>query len=226
MPVTDGTPMDSTWRLEAELFCGTETFRNHMDVRRVSGTAGTPPTPSDAIVTAFQDWIVANYFPDVTLNAIFLREILRYTTPPPHVDHPPIWEIALSVPGTANVTYGGAHFAGYLPQQVCIYVRKNTSGGRNGKMFMRNILTEADVQSTIGGVWAFSPHAGGFDPAVFNALAVSGLGPFFLGGVSATTYCFAATHLETVPIGDTRPIYSTGLTGVEAVRPTWNKTSR
>jgi hypothetical protein len=224
--LTDGTPVTDTWRVEFELFTGTETFRNNFDVRQLTGFTDTPPGEADPIITALTNWIIANYFPAVTLNAIFLRNIYKYTTPPPHVVHPPIWEISSSATGTANTTYGGPQNSNFLPQDVCIYVKKTTSGGRNGKLFMRNILTEVDVQSTLGGVWAFSPGAGHFDPAVFNAAAVSLLGAYLGGSHSPDGYTLAVTHLEATAPTDTRPAYSTNCSFVTCVRPTWNKTKR
>lgn len=220
------TLLANTWRLEAELFSGTETFRNHMDIRY--GLTGAPvdPTPAEAIVTAFINWITANYYPDVTLNVVRGRRISFYHTAPPHPDIPPMFELPLGTPGTANTTYGGAHNTLYLPQEVCIYARKTTSGGRNGKMFLRNILTEVDVQSTLAGSWAFSPGAGHFDPAVFNATSDSILGPYMVGGAGVADYRFAVTHLEHVPLTDTRDAFSTLMDNLHAVRPVWNRTSR
>lgn len=226
MPLTDGIAMPNCWRLDAEMFTGSETFHNHFDVMGVGAHLTIAPLVTDAVVTAFEAWLIGVFFPDVTINTITLREILRYTTPPPHVDHPPLWTKIVNTIGTANILFGGAHFAGFLPQQACIFVKKTTSGGRSGKMFMRNIITEADVQSTLGGTWVFSPHAGGFDPAVFDAFAASTLGPNLVGGSDAGNYELAVTHLEHVAITDTRPITSTPCGSVLAVRPAWNKTSR
>lgn len=227
MPIlTDGTPLTDGWRMEFELFTGTETFRNNIDVRQLTGFTDTPPGEADPIVSAATSWILANYFPAVTLNAIFLRNIYKYTTPPPHVVHPPIWEITSAATGTANTTYGGPQNSNFLPQDVCIYVKKTTTGGRNGKLFMRNILTEVDVQSTLGGVWAFSPGAGHFDPAVFNAASVSLLGAYMGGSHSPDGYTLAVTHLEHTEPTDTRPITQTNMIAMTAVRPTWNKTKR
>jgi hypothetical protein len=225
-PPTDGTLFDTAWRIEALLFCGTEQFRNHMDIRSTTGIVTTPPGPTAAPVEDFINWVVANYYPDVTLNSVFLRQIYKYTTPPPHVDHPPVWETSPGTAGTADATYGGAHNANYLPQQACIFVKKVCTGGRNGKLFMRNILTEVDVQSTIGGDWAFSPGAGHFQTTVFNAAAVSLLGPAMHGGADATVYELCVTHLEHTSPTDARPITTSPITVVEAVRPTWNRTQR
>jgi len=218
--------LEDTWRLEAEMFCGTETFRNHQDVKYVStGTAIAPPDTAD-IVNAWVNFLRDIYFPDVTINTLFLREIWYKQGTPPHPEHPPIWTDALGLPGQGNLTFGGAHFAGYLPQQVCIFCKKNASVGRAGKMFMRNVLTEADVQSTIGGVWAFSPHPGGFDPAVFNTAATTRLAGFMTSTPTSGNWSFAVTHLEGIPNADLRTPYSSIMNGFTAVRPTWNKTSR
>jgi len=226
MPLTDGTLFETAWRIEAELFCGTETFRNHFDIKSTSGSLTTPPAPTAAPVEDYINFLTTVYYPDVTLNSVFLRPIYKYTTVPPHVEHPPIWETSPGTAGTGNTTFGGAHNSNYLPQQVCIYCKKVTSGGRNGKLFMRNILTEVDVQSTIGGDWAFSSGSGHFDLTVFNAAAASVLGPALHGGADAGTYELCVTHLEHTAPTDTRPITVTACTSFIGVRPTWNKTLR
>jgi hypothetical protein len=215
-----------TWRFEAELFCGTETFRNHQDVKWIGSGTAAPPMPSDAIYTAFQEWLLANYYPDVTLNTVFLREIWYKQGPPPHPEHPPVWTESVGLAGLANTTYGGAHNANYLPQEVCIFCKKTTSGGRSGKMFMRNILTEVDVQSTIGGVWAFSPGAGHFDPTVFNNTSNTLLGDFETLSGPTGNWVLAVTHLEGIPDTDTRTPFSTAQATLAAIRPTWNKSTR
>jgi hypothetical protein len=223
---TDGTLFTTAWRIEAELFCGTETFRNHFDIRSTTGLVTTPPDPTHVAVEDYLNFLTTVYYPDVTLNSVFLRNIYKYTTAPPHVDHPPIWETSPGTPGTGNTTFGGTHNTNYLPQEVCIYCKKVCSGGRNGKLFMRNILTEVDVQSAIGGFWAFSPGSGHFDPTVFNAAAVSVLGPALHGGADAAVYELCVTHLEHTSPTDTRPITTSACTVFEAVRPTWNRSTR
>jgi hypothetical protein len=218
--------MTDTVRLEAELLCGTETFRNHLDVKFVGSGAPLFPGPAEAVCVAFKDWVIANYFPDVTLVNIFQREIWYKQGPPPHPEHPPIWVDAVSLPGTANTTYGGAHNSNYLPQEVCIYAKKTTSTGRSGKMFLRNVLSEPDVQSTVGGFWSFSSHAGGFDQATFNSTSNTLLGPFETATPASGSWAFCVTHLEHIKDTDTRTPYSTVMFSLAAIKPTWNRSTR
>lgn len=220
------TILPETWRLEAEMFCGTETFRNHQDIKWDGTGADVNPGPSAGIVSAWVSFLRAVYYSDVTINTVFLRNIFYKPGAPPHPDHPPIWTDSVAAAGEGETTFGGAHNSNYLPQEVCIFCKKITSAGRNGKMFMRNILTEVDVQSTIGGVWAFSPGAGHFQTTVFDAAANTILGPYMTDAPSDPGWGFAVTHLEGIADADSRTPYSTFMTGFQAIRPTWNKTQR
>jgi hypothetical protein len=218
--------MDNTWRLEASLFCGTETFRNTMDIRWASGGTPVAPNGTEGIVTAYAAMLRAIYFPDVTLNNIVGRGIWYKQGPPPHPEHPPLFDVFIGGAGNGNTTFGGAHNSNYLPQQVCVFSKKTTTGGRAGKLFWRNVLTEVDVQSTIGGVWAFSPGAGHFDPAVFDSAVQAAISGFTTFPPASGDYNFAVTHLENIKDADVRTPYSTIMQSLTAVRPTWNSTSR
>jgi hypothetical protein len=219
--------LNDTWRLEAEMLSGSEVFRNHIDVKQVLSLGSlTPVLNGDAIVLAFQSWLVDMFYPDVTIQTITGRGIFYKQGPPPHPEHPPLWVRTVNAPGNANVTYGGAHNSNYLPASVCIYAKKATLGGRSGKMFLRNILTEVDVTSALAGQWQFSGGAGHFDPATMNASTTSVLGPYFTGAPATGNYAFAVTHLEAIADADPRTPFSSIISSMVAVRPVWNDATR
>jgi hypothetical protein len=206
---------------------GTDVWRNSIDIRFVGTGEATAPTPSASIVTAFKNFMQEIHFPDTTLVELALR-IVKQTRPDEttHGEDPPVWESALGLAGTGNTTFGGAHNANFLPKDAAIYCRKTTSGGRSGKMFLRNILTEMDVQAALSGGWQFADHAGGWQTSVFAAAVTANLVPFFAAATPAP-YAFAVAHLlHLTKAGDTRAPYSTSMTGLVAERPVWNRAHR
>lgn len=216
-----------TWRIEAEMQCGQEVFRNFMDVKyEPAGGGTTPPDVADVICQQYFDFLVSIFYPDVSLIAGFVRGIYYKEGPPPRPEHPPLSSAVYARPGTGNVTFGGAHNANFLPADVSIFVKKGTSGGRSGKNFIRNILTEVDVVSTLAGTWAFSNGAGHFDQAVFQAQVTTFLVPFFTANAHAGNHSFAVTHLEGIPDSDPRTPFSTYMTSYSAIRPAWNRAKR
>lgn len=202
-------------------------WKNTICVKQVSGTADTPPPTSAGIVNSWKDFMLAIHFPDVTLSELTLRNVYGFVGSPDHIDHPPVWTLAVGSVGTGNTTFGGAHNSNYLPQDATVYAKKTTVGGRSGKNFFRNILCEPDVASALGGAWDFSSHSGGWDTAVFNAAAVSLMGDFFGDPPATGDYCFAVAHLLALhdPL-DIRVPFSTACTALVAQRPAWNKAKR
>lgn len=219
--------VDGAWILEADMEVSGDMWKNSIAIVAGGTTPFTPPLPTDTIVTAWKTFVLDIHFPDVTLNQLVLRPAIQRIAPfTSGVENPPIWTKPEGVVGNGNTTWGGAHFAGYLPKDAVIYAKKATSGGRSGKNFFRNILTEADVQSTLDGSWAFSPHSGGFDPAVFNSTASTDLGPFLTSTIPGSGYIFGVLHLMTLKAGDTRPAKRTPCASMTAVAPAWNSAHR
>jgi hypothetical protein len=171
-------------------------------------------------------FMLAVHYNDVTLQQTVLRPAIQRVGDTPGSENPPIWIHALNEVCTGNTLYGGAHNSNYLPQDVCIYAKKITTGGRSGKMFFRNILTEVDVQSALGGGWSFSPGPGHFDPAVFNAAVVSDLAGYMTSSPGSGNFYLCVLHLMNLKAGDTRTAKITTMTGMLAERPVWNKAKR
>jgi len=218
--------MTDTWDLEALLSVSGDLWKNSIEVKDTTVGVIAPPNPSSTIVTAWHDFLLALHFPDTTLVSITARNVVQIVGTPDPGEHFPLWTNTYNAAGTGNVTWGGAHFGGSLPKDAVLYVKRATSGGRNGKVFMRNILTEADVQSNLSGQWSFTDHAGGWQTSVFNAQVTAKMAPFFTGGSDPGTLRFAVAHLLKLKAGDPRAAYSTVETGMTAVRPAWNRAHR
>jgi hypothetical protein len=215
-----------TWDLEALFSVGGDLWKNSIEVKDTTTGVIAPVNPSDLIVAAWHDFLVKIHFPDTTLVSITARPVVQVVGPPSVGTHFPLWETTYNDAGTGNVTWGGAHFGGSLPKDVVIYAKRSTSGGRNGKSFFRNIITEADVQSSLSGTWTFTDHPGGWQTSVFNTQVTTFLAPYFAGGGGAGTLKFAVAHLLKLPAGDARSPFSTVETGMTAVRPAWNRAHR
>lgn len=222
--------LDNCWKLEVEMSVSGSLWRNSIEVSPKTGLTGVQPhpDPTASVVTAFINFMEAIHFPDTTIVQATLREEWQVLGTPVPTIHPPLWVRSVGVTGTADVTFGGAHNAAYLPKDAAIFAKKLTTGGKAGKMFLRNILSEADVQSALSGQWSFFNHAGGFQQSIFDAQAVTSLGPFCTGVPSGGgNYCFAIAHLMrlTAP-GDTRAAYFTYVNSLVSQRPVWNKSQR
>jgi hypothetical protein len=218
--------LDFNWILEAQMSVSGDTWRNSIGLSGNDGAGEAPPATTDTIITAFKNFMLGIHFPDTTLDKLTLRPAIQHRGPTPGVETPPVWELAVGSTGTGNTTFGGAHFSGFLPKDAAVFCKKATSGGRSGKMYLRNIITEADVQSNLDGRWTFADHAGGWQTSVFNALAVTDLGAYFTNPAGTGHWSFAVHHLMNVKATDTRVPYKTLMTGLTAVAPVWNTAHR
>jgi hypothetical protein len=219
--------LNSTWRLEGEMQIGAEVWRNHHDIRQVTGTPlDTPPAPTADIVTAYVAFLTGLHYPDTTILSVTLREIWYKQGAPPHPEHPPVWLSTVNATGTGNTTFGGAHNANYLPKDAALFCKKVTTGAKPGKVYFRNVLTEVDVASTLSGEWQFSEGAGHFTIAAFTALTSSTIFPFQTDTPSSGEWGFCVTHLEGIKDTDPRTPFTSLNTFLEPQRPTWNKARR
>lgn len=222
------TRVKGVWRAEMEMLAGSETHRNSIDILEKGYVSGDddPPTGSESIFDDLTQFFVNVYYPDVTIISLTLREIWYHRDPAVPMEHPPLFQEPINLVGVGDTTFGGAHNSNYLPADVCIYCKKTTLGGRNGKMFFRNILTEVDVQSGFAGIWAFSGGAGHFQESVWNTQVTDLLAPYFEGGDDTGPYAFGVTHLEGIKLADSRVPYPTTMTGLVLQRPVTNRAKR
>lgn len=223
--MSDNTLVGS-WVLEADLEVSGSKWKNSQALTGIGAGVDNPPTTSDAIIVAWQQFIQAVHYNDVTLDQIVLRQAIQHVGTTPGVETPPVWTLPVNAACTGNATYGSAQNSNYLPKDVVLFVKKGTTGGRSGKNFMRNILTEVDVASSLSGEWSFTPGAGHFDPAVFNAAVVAILAGYMTNPPGSGNYYLSVLHLMHVKTGDTRLPYSTLMSSMLAEKPAWNKATR
>jgi hypothetical protein len=110
----------------------------------------------------------------------------------------------------------GAGSTSDLPLEACLLVRREVSSGRQGRLFVRGLLKEEDVQS-IAGVWRLANPAGMQD--IIDAAISTGLNAY-LGA--------AATEFGMVLHGPNKAgtLYTRRVEGLVAAGVTWAARSR
>lgn len=166
-----------------------------------------------------------------TPNAGFLETITGYEVFQTHegevnVTHPPIFQNTYHDAGTHDTHFNGSPIGVALPKDVCVFAKLATTGGRSGKMFIRNLLEESDVDSAVSGTWEFSSGSTRFTVARFATLVSSTLAANFTGGSDVANHEWRVAHLLHTKTGDTRAAYSTRISSCTAVKPVWNKAHR
>lgn len=215
------------WTLEAGYVRGSEKWRNSHDIKFVGVGVGDPPAPDHAIVLSFTDWSQGQGFEGTFLETVTLRPIV-YNEPLGGEEHPPIWQNIPHLVVDGETRYNGSHAGDpALPKDVTVFVKRTTQGGRPGKLFIRTLLYEGDVESIVAGAWQFSPGGTRFTAARFHTTVVENLSAWFQGGISATDYAFAVVHgKKRKPPNQANPPTSTIVTDYIAIRPTWNDSRR
>ena len=136
----------------------------------VNKTAGSPLSDNDPPVADFHDFCRLN-----TPNAGFIESISGYRTfqrkiGETNVEHPPIFTNSYHESGQHDTAYNGAPLGLALPKDVVVYAKCATSGGRSGKLFVRNLLEEGDVESVVSGTWGFNVNSSRFTVARFASV--------------------------------------------------------
>jgi hypothetical protein len=75
-------------------------------------------------------------------------------------------------------------------------------------------------------VWEFSAGSSRFTVARFATLVTGTIAANLVGGGDAGNHLISVAHLLEVSATDARSPFSTGVTAVTAIRPTWNKAHR
>lgn len=189
-------------------------------------TGGGSLSGGETIITNFRDFCIGN-----TPNAGFLETITGYPVYSHEqgdflVGHPPIFQNSYHTAGAHDATYNGAPIGSPLPKDVCVFAKLNTSGGRSGKLFIRNLLEESDVDSAVSGIWEFSAGSSRFTTARYATHVANTIADNFVGGSDAANHEIVVVHLLVQRAGDPRSAYTTGVSSSNAVRPVWNKARR
>jgi len=210
-------------RLVARMSAGGNEWTNQLIVNDSTGggfTGGESP------IAGFRDFCQGN-----TPNAGFLETITGYEVFQTHegetnVEHPPVFQNTYHIAGTHDTHYNGAPIGLPLPKDVCVFAKLACSGGRAGKMFIRNLLEESDVDSALSGVWEFSAGSTRFTVARFATLVGATLADQLPGGADIANHQWIVVHLQHTKSGDTRPAVKGPISSITAVRPVWNKAHR
>lgn len=210
-------------KLVAHLSYSGDTWSNSIIVHKIAGgtLAGT-----EQVVGDWADWCLST-----CPNAGFLETITGYEVFQTHigetnVEHPPVFQNTYHTGGSHDAHYNGSPIGAALPKDVCVFAKFATSGGRSGKLFIRNLLEESDVDSAVSGQWEFSAGSTRFTVARFATNVTTFLSPDFVGGANASTAVIVVAHLLHTKATDTRAPFMTPVTGLTAVRPVWNRARR
>lgn len=188
-------------------------------------SGGTPDATSSAFL-AFGDFCLlqtpnAGFLETVSLYPVYQRKIGET-----NVEHSPILQQSYHDAGQHDTAYNGSPIGAPLPKDVCVFAKCATSGGRSGKLFIRNLLEESDVDSAVSGQWEFTAGSTRFTPTRFAATVTSTLAHNMPGGDNYSAEQFVVAHLLLVKEVDTRAAYTTPITSITAVRPVWNRAHR
>jgi hypothetical protein len=164
-------------------------------------------------------------------NAGFLETVTGYNVyqrikGEVNVEHPPLFQDTYHIAGGHDAAYNGSPIGSPLPKDVCVFVKLFTSGGRSGKLFIRNLLEESDVDSAVSGQWEFSAGSTRFTTTRFAATVTSSIGENLIGGADYANFRFVVCHLLLKKPGDARAAYTTPISAVSAIKPVWNTALR
>lgn len=209
--------------LVGHMSCNGTTYANTIHYKRTAGGAGLT---DDSAVANFRDFLRWN-----TPDTGFLESISGYATyqrkiGEVNVEHPPFFTNEYHLAGEQLEHYVGSAPTLFLPKDVVVFCKLATSGGRSGKMFLRNLVYENDVGSVQSGIWEFDSSMGNFTTGRFDTVVAGTLADCMPGGSDFATEQFVVCHLLLVKSTDTRAPFATNLASVTAVKPTWNKAHR
>lgn len=157
---------------------GLRGWRNSIDVAWDNSIG--PPDPSDAVVTAFTDFLKGIQRNDCHLSKASLRPWSKGNLP--LADQPAYWEETISIACDAyssGTCYGGSGDNGTpTVGEICLLLKKTPFASRAfraGNMFIRNSINLENTQYTAGGPPALKSSSAATAIAAINAWAVSKL---------------------------------------------------
>jgi len=210
-------------RLVAHMSFGAEVWSNSIIIKNTSpGTLAGGET----VITDFRDFVKGNTQNNAFVETITGYEVFQHHEGDPEVDHVPLFQNTYHINGTHDTAYNGPPGGDPLPKDVCIFAHLATSGGRSGKLFIRDCIDEGDVVSVQQGAWAFNALSGRFTVARFATLVSATLAHNFVGGSDAANHLIVVGHLLNVKAADARAPFVTPVTSCTAIRPVWNKARR
>lgn len=121
---------------------------------------------------------------------------------------------------------GARSVAALVGLDLTLLLKRHAESGRNGKLFARGVLGEADVERE-GAGWALTDPAG-IQDEVEDALSSSSLGFHLLGGMASLKLAMIATYDggQNVTIRPMLDISASGAVTLQIKRPWYNQPNR
>lgn len=196
-----------------------ETWRSEVTVE-----ASTVPQPSDQVIQTARDYFLHNLRSDCTLDHIELRQWTY--GPQPLNGRGALWTQPYQLTGEKVTTYGGEQASPALTgKEVVAFVEHNTTGGKPGKQFIRQLLDLGDVGAVAGAPWEFLPSSR-VTPAKFTNDAGLLWNPFIATATlpRLVVVHFSKKNYNNNPVSSNLPfsttVLSLTLVGVTTNRPT------
>lgn len=186
------TPFPNVCDLRCVFQAAGETWVNTYEVLDLTGS-GLYPGPGHSIVTHLITFAENNLSDAATL--VEIKEYIHRLGSGhlPIADEPPLWVLPVNAGGQRDAAYGTAGNTDYMDIQQVALCRK-LNNGRVGKLFMRCLLREGDVNvAGVGDRWQFNGGAGTVNPTSFAAQVTGNLASFLTAGAS-TDFKFCVPH--------------------------------
>lgn len=203
---------------------GVDTWRNSIVVFQSSGQ----PQPTDPIIQAMVEWWRLNLITTCSYVKSELRAWTRGDVP--FSNEGAIWNstVGAGIGQKTNVASYGAEGTAGVGKEVVGFVRIFNTIGREGKMFMRALLDNADVFSSAGGPWVFiTPGPPNVTPTKFANTAVNTIGLYFgSANPGLRVVHFSIKHWNASGGATPDAPFGSDITSMQLVGPTLNKPTR
>lgn len=201
----------------------TQKWRNSIVIKDTSGV----PADTSSVVQLFVNFIRSNLRTDVFVDHIELRNWTRGDIP--FSQEGAIYTSAQGAgPGQKTLVGNyGAQGANAVGKEVAAFIRIETSPGKIGKFFLRQLLDDGDIAAVPGSPWAFlvpgPPNVTNtkFQNVVFNTIA-SG----FTTDPGYRVVHFPVKEYLAAPANPANQPFSTVISTMQLVGPTVNKATR
>jgi hypothetical protein len=139
-----------------------------------------------------------------------------------------LWILPLNLIGEKPTTYSGQQAAPALTgKEVVAFIKQNTTGGKPGKQFLRQLYDLGDIGAVAGAPWEVLPSAR-VTAALFTTDTNTVLGPYF-GPTAAPALVvvhFSKKNYNANPTNPANLPFSTNVSSLTLVGPSTNRPTR
>lgn len=185
------TRVPNVWNVVFEMSAASSVWHNTWQVTDLTA-ADSPPLTTTPVINHLVTFMENHHVPEVTIVKAQLRNTPVGTGPLPLGEDIPIWELSINQIGKRDLTYGVPTDATALDLRAVAYIRK-VNRGRVGKLFIRDLLVEGDIEAVAGGRWTFTGGTNTVNPTAFAAQVAADLADYLTAG-SATDYKLCVNH--------------------------------